>query len=83
MKINVYEDGMLIKVIPMDYNSSLSIEFSHTDNSGNDRYKVFCDSNEVTFSGFRIIKSKASNAIARIQEAYINGDSHFDIKFGN
>jgi hypothetical protein len=81
MRINVYEDGNLIKVIPMNYESVLEIQYSHDyDNEG--RYKVLCDNHEITLDGWRRSKSRASQIITHVKDQYEGGQSELDIFFG-
>ena len=81
MKINVYEDRQLIKVIPMNYDSFLEIQYSH-EYKGEDRYKALCDGREITFEGWRRNKAEASNIINHIKNQYESGQSEVDIFFG-
>lgn len=82
MIINVYDlDGLLIKTIPMNINSSLRVEFSHTDSNG-DKWMLFCDSHEITLPNIRILKKDASDAIRSLLECFSNNEKSYDIIIG-
>jgi hypothetical protein len=80
MKINVFECDTLIKSISMRYDSSLYIEFSHVDSANNDRYKVFCDSHNLTLDN-SYPKHEASKIILSIKHDYDHGGEVFNLTF--